>query len=285
MLNPAAEAPLPSDRPTSVERLAVVGTGTIACGLAVTASRRGDVWLRARSQASAHRAATVVERMRARLGETADLAGRVHITTDLADLGDATAVVEAVVEDMATKMEVLREVAHIVSPAALVASTTSSLSVQRLADASGAPERFLGLHVFNPVTKMELVELVFAHQASPVTRERSVALCHALGKKPVVVPDTPGFVVNRLLFPYLFGAVTLLEDTGLEAAAVDDCMRLGAGHPMGPLQLLDLVGLDVAQAIGETIGAAVPASLTRLVAEGALGRKSGRGFYRYDPAA
>jgi 3-hydroxybutyryl-CoA dehydrogenase len=128
---------------------------------------------------------------------------------------------------------------------------------------------------------MELVELVFPQAASQDTRERALALCEKFEKTPLEVPDIPGFVVNRLLFPYLFSAVRLAEETGMDAKAIDDCMRLGAGHPMGPLALLDLVGLDVSQAIGETIGAEAPPRLRALVDEGALGRKSGRGFHDY----
>jgi len=129
---------------------------------------------------------------------------------------------------------------------------------------------------------MDLVELAFPPAASEQTRSRALALCEALGKTAVEVPDTPGFVVNRLLFPYLFDAVELLERTGMEPKAVDTCMKLGAGHPLGPLALLDLVGLDVSKAIGETIGAKVPARVEALIAEGALGRKSGRGFHTYE---
>jgi 3-hydroxyacyl-CoA dehydrogenase len=130
---------------------------------------------------------------------------------------------------------------------------------------------------------MALFELAFPVAASPDTRARTHALCAALGKTAVEVPDTPGFVVNRLLFPFLFDAVELLERTGMEPAAVDTCMQLGAAHPLGPLALLDLVGLDVAQAIGHAIGATVPARVDALVAEGALGRKTGRGFHTYEP--
>jgi 3-hydroxyacyl-CoA dehydrogenase len=137
------------------------------------------------------------------------------------------------------------------------------------------------MHVFNPVPKMRLVELAFPAGASQRTRERAHALCAALGKAAVEVPDVPGFVVNRLLFPYLFSAVELLEETAMAPEAIDECMMLGAGHPMGPLALLDLVGLDVAVAIGEAIGADVPARLRALVADGALGRKTGRGLYAY----
>jgi 3-hydroxybutyryl-CoA dehydrogenase len=190
-------------------------------------------------------------------------------------------VVEAVVEDHEIKAGLLGELDRIVGSEGLLASTTSSLSVERLAQDSGRPEQFVGLHVFNPVTKMQLVELIFPSAATEDTRQRALALCETFEKTPVEVPDIPGFVVNRLLFPYLFSAVSLLEETGMDPAGVDTCMRLGAGHPLGPLALLDLVGLDVSVAIGETIGETIPARIEELVAEGALGRKSGRGFHTY----
>jgi 3-hydroxybutyryl-CoA dehydrogenase len=166
----------------------------------------------------------------------------------------------------------------------VIATTTSSLSIGALGEEAGVAERFVGLHVFNPVTKMQLVELAFGDAATEQTRERARALCAALGKVAVEAPDTPGFVVNRLLFPFLFSAVDLLEESGMEPADVDACMTLGAGHPMGPLALLDYVGLDVAIAIGETIGAAVPQRLYDLADDGALGKKAGRGLYLYDDA-
>ena len=128
---------------------------------------------------------------------------------------------------------------------------------------------------------MDLIELVFPKAASEDTRRRAYELCDMLGKTAVEVPDTPGFVVNRLLFPFLFDAVRLLEQTGLTPLAIDDCMRMGAGHPMGPLALLDLVGMDVSASIGRTIGADVPARIERMIEAGALGRKAGRGFYEY----
>ena len=185
------------------------------------------------------------------------------------------------VEDHGVKADVLATLAGPLPADAVLATTTSSLSIAELAQASGRPDRFAGLHVFNPVARMKLVELVFPERGLARHARPHAALCRALGKTAVEVPDIPGFVVNRLLFPYLFSAVRLLEETGMAPEDVDTCMTLGAGHPMGPLALLDLVGLDVAEAIGETIGESIPARVRELVAENALGRKSGRGFHSY----
>jgi 3-hydroxybutyryl-CoA dehydrogenase len=261
------------------ERLAIAGSGAIACGLAAVAASRGHVTVFARSDGSCDKAKAKVHELCEKLG--AQVNGNVTISRDPDVLRDATFVVEAVVEDVQTKAELWRRLGEHVAEDAVLATTTSSLPVSALAAASGRPERFVGLHVFNPVPKMDLVELAFPPEATPRTRERAHALCAALGKTAVEVPDTPGFVVNRLLFPYLFAAVELMERTGLEPEAIDTCMTLGAGHPMGPLALLDLVGLDVSAAIGETIGAPVPARVRALIADGALGRKAGRGFYEY----
>jgi 3-hydroxybutyryl-CoA dehydrogenase len=259
------------------ERLAIAGSGAIACGLAAVAATRGPVSVWARSDGSCERAIAKVNALCEKLGTEPD----VTISRDPDVLVGATFIVEAVVEDAAAKASVWRSLNGHVGQGTVLATTTSSLPIQALADASGHPERFVGLHVFNPVPKMDLVELAFPTQATENTRARARALCDALGKTAVEVPDTPGFVVNRLLFPFLFEAVRLMERTGLDAESVDTCMRLGAGHPMGPLALLDLVGLDVSAAIGETIGAEVPSTVRDLIAEGALGRKSGRGFHIY----
>jgi 3-hydroxybutyryl-CoA dehydrogenase len=260
--------------------LAIAGSGTIACGLASTAVHHGPVMLLARSDSSAERARATIEKTLSRLGTEVD-PQHVQIVTDLAALVDAGFVVEAVVEDLDVKRSLLIELDSLLDEQAILASATSSLSVEELARASGREERFVGLHVFNPVTKMKLIELIFPRAASALTRQRARALCESFEKVPVEVPDIPGFLVNRLLFPYLFNAVRLLEETGMDAGDVDIGMRLGAGHPMGPLALLDLVGLDVAGAIGEAIAAPVPARVAQLIAEGALGRKSGRGFHSY----
>jgi 3-hydroxybutyryl-CoA dehydrogenase len=269
--------------PAVDERLGIAGAGTIACGLAATASCRFDVLLWARSEQSAERARASVAKACGKL-EGAD-ADRVRVVTDLDALHEATFLVEAIIEHHGRKAQMLADLGVIARHAgndAVLATTTSSLSISELSKASGHPERFVALHVFNPVPRMELVELAFPPEASPDARTRARALCEALGKTPVEVPDIAGFVVNRLLFPYLFSAVDLLAETGMDPKDIDSCMTLGAGMPMGPMALLDFVGLDVAQAIGIALHIPVPAALSALVDEGALGRKTGRGFYTYE---
>ena len=258
------------------ERLAVAGSGAIACGLAAVAATQGHVTVFARSEGSCDKADAKVRALCERMG--ANINGNVLVSRDPAVLADATFVVEAVVEDPAAKTELFQRLDAHLAEDAVLATTTSSLPIGELARASGRPERFVGLHVFNPVPKMDLIELAFPDEASEATRQRARDLCAALGKTAVEVPDTPGFVVNRLLFPFLFEAVRLMERTGLEPEAIDTCMQLGAGHPLGPMALLDLVGLDVSKAIGEEIGADIPDTVERLVSEGKLGRKSGAGL-------
>jgi 3-hydroxyacyl-CoA dehydrogenase len=255
-------------QPNDTERLGIAGCGAIARGFARVAADRGDVVLWARREDAAAAA-------REELGDG------VTVTCDIGDLAGCTYVVEAIVEDATAKTELFTRLAGMVNGSTILGTTTSSLSIEELASASGQAERFAGIHVFNPVDKMPLVELVFPAAASDETRARSGALCAALGKTAVEVPDTPGFVVNRLLFPLLFNAVRLTAEHDLPPETVDACMKLGAGHPMGPLKLLDFVGLDVAASIGDQIGEEVPARIRELVAEGKLGRKTGAGFYVY----
>jgi 3-hydroxybutyryl-CoA dehydrogenase len=252
-----------------LNRLGIAGSGAIACGLARAAGASHEVVLWARSEASRERACAQVE-------------GSATVVTDLSELSGCPVVVEAISEEEDAKRELYVRLAEVLDEDAVLATTTSSLSVGMLAEASGRPDRFGALHVFNPVDKMKLVELSFPDGASDETKRRLYELCERLDKTAVEVPDAAGFVVNKLLFPYLFDAVRLLERNGLEPKAIDTCMKLGAGHPMGPLALLDFVGLDVAAAIGESIGADVPDRVRELIADGKLGRKAGAGFYEYD---
>jgi len=267
------------ERTALPERVAILGSGAIACGLAALVAAHGPVVVLGRSRESCDRA-------KARIGALCERDGVLQpaltVTSELSALAGTTFVVEAIAEDMAAKQEVWRAVASRVPLDAVLATTTSSLSIEALARDSGCVDRFVGFHVFNPVKRMELVEVAFTDRVGGAIRLRVVALCNALGKTAIEVPDVPGFVVNRLLFPYLFDAVRLMARTGLDAEAIDACMRLGAAHPMGPLALLDLIGLDVSAKIGDAIGLDVPAAIRERVAAGALGRKSGRGFHTYE---
>ena len=264
------------------ETLGIAGSGTIACGLAIVASASTDVVLWARSEASQERVGAAVADGAARY-EGAD-PSRITFTTQLSDLERCSYLVEAIVEDHESKVELLTNLAELTrhqKDTAILSTTTSSLSVTELAHASGHAERFVGLHVFNPVQMMQLIEVAYAPETNEDTKARTLALAEQLNKTAVETPDTPGFVVNRLLFPYLFDAVNLLAESGLEPDAVDQAMKLGAGMPMGPLALLDFIGLDVSEAIGVSLSLETPAPMAQLIADGALGRKAGRGFYDY----
>jgi 3-hydroxybutyryl-CoA dehydrogenase len=271
---------------TGYEAPGIAGSGAIATGLAAVATTTADTILLARSEASAWRAEEKVVAACAKI-EGAE-PSRLRVTTDPKDLADCDIVVEAVIEEVEPKAEVLSAVAAHLGPNAALATTTSSLSIATIAEAAGIGDRLFGLHVFNPVPRMKLVEVCFPDSGEE-TREKALAWCAALGKTAVEVPDQAGFVVNRLLFPYLFEAVRMIERTGMEAGEIDTCMKLGAGHPMGPLALLDFVGLDVSKAIGDALYAEngedaskPPGLMVEMVGEGKLGRKSGAGFYSYD---
>lgn len=254
----------------------------VACGLAVAAAGTGhEVKLRARSEESVEKARASIEKQCGKLEHGDDAVARITLVTELGELADRTFVVEAVGEDYAIKNPLAAEIAAVAGEDTVLASTTSSLSVNKLAEAAGIPERFVGFHVFTPVPVMKLIELVYADAATGETKRRALELCEAIGKTGVEVPDTPGFVVNRLLFPYLFDAARFQLESGLAPEDVDTCMKLGANMPMGPLALLDYVGLDVSIAIGEQIGVEIPRNCRDLLAAGKLGRKSGSGFYDY----
>jgi 3-hydroxybutyryl-CoA dehydrogenase len=276
---------MPVPAPDTYERPAIAGGGTIACGLAACSSVASKTLLLARSDASAWRAEEQAHTLCGKL-DGAD-AGRVKVTTQPGDLAACDLIIEAVIEELEPKADVLRTVGDAAGDADL-ATTTSSLPLDELAARGGHPGRTFGLHPFNPVVRMELIELCIPEAAREEIAARARAWCESIGKTVVEVPNEPGYVVNRLLFPYLFDAVPLMEQTGMEAEDVDRCMTLGANYPMGPLALIDLVGVDVAVAIGEALYAESeeehhrpPGRLMALMDEGKLGRKSGAGFYDY----
>ena len=221
--------------------------------------------------------------------EKAAILGRITGTTEFDDLADCDLVIEAVTENLETKQEVFRILDGIASPEAILASNTSSISITELASATDRPEQVLGLHFFNPVPVMRLIEMVIGLQTSEKTVESARQFGESLGKQVIEVRDTPGFIVNYLLIPYLLDAVRLVESGVATKEDIDAGMVLGCSHPLGPLKLLDFIGLDTTLYIAEVLydafrsdRYAAPPLLRQMVAAGMNGRKSGRGFYGYD---
>ena len=209
-------------------------------------------------------------------------------TTDLGDLKDCDVIVEAIVENVDQKAAVYQELDAIVSEHAIFCSNTSSLCITELASRTKRPDRFAGLHFFNPVPIMKLVEVVRGLSTSDATYQTVFAFAQSLGKQPITAPDKPGFIVNRLLVPYLLDAIRALENGLGTIEDIDKGMKLGCGYPMGPFTLLDFVGLDTTYYIANIMfdeyrepAYAPPPLLKRMVLAGRLGRKSGRGFYTY----
>ena len=277
--------------------VAVIGTGTMATGIAEVCAVAGfQVTLRGRTMEKAEQAvakvgaalAKAVERERLTAGERDAALARLHATADLADLADADIAIEALAEDLALKRAVFAEIDAAIKPQALLATATSSLSVVECAVATSRPERVVGMHFFNPASRMRLVELVDTVRSSIEAIAQANAFAARIDKHPVRCADRAGFVVNALLFPYLNDAVKMLEEGYASAPDIDAAMKLGCGHPMGPFELLDVVGLDIALEICRALhdefrdpGFAPSALLANMVEAGYLGRKVGRGFYPY----
>lgn len=221
--------------------------------------------------------------------EKSAVLGRITGTTEFDDLADCDLVIEAVTENLETKQEVFRTLDEIVPPGAILASNTSSISITELASATNRPQQVLGLHFFNPVPVMKLIEMIIGLQTSAKTVETARQFGESLGKQVIEVKDTPGFIVNYLLIPYLLDAVRLVESGVASKEDIDAGMVLGCSHPLGPLKLLDFIGLDTTLYIAEVLydafrtdRYAAPPLLRQMVAAGMNGRKSGQGFYTYD---
>jgi 3-hydroxybutyryl-CoA dehydrogenase len=220
--------------------------------------------------------------------EKAKIVARIRATTDIAALSPADFVIEAVPEKMSLKQEVLAQAAAVLRPEAILTTNTSSISVSALGAATGRPDRFLGMHFMNPVPIMELVEVIRGRQTGDAAFAATMELARKLGKRPVAVNDAPGFVSNRVLMPMINEAAFCVHEGVASAESVDAVMKLGMRHPMGPLELADLIGLDVCVDILEVLQRNLadakysPCPLLRkMVARGWLGKKSGRGFYTY----
>ena len=282
---------------TTVKLIGIVGAGLMGSGIAECCAAAGlDVVLHEPEVAP-------LERSRGRLGESVDravsrgklsradadaLAGRIVFTTSLADLDGVDGVVEAVFEDPRVKGELFEELDARLPDAAFLASNTSSIPIAELAARTKRPERVIGVHFFSPVPVMKLVEVVVALDSSAETVETAVAFAKRIGKRPIYTKDRAGFVVNLLLVPYLMAAVRMFEEGFANREDIDEGMRLGCGHPMGPLTLCDFIGLDVLAAICDSLYEefrrpeyASPPLLKRMVVSGHHGRKTGRGFYEY----
>jgi 3-hydroxybutyryl-CoA dehydrogenase len=283
---------------SEIEHVAIVGGGFMGSGIAESVAVAGlpvvvcDVDQASIDRASARIDASLqraVARGKLHSAEAASARSRIELTTDLDALASVELVVEAVPEDRELKLQVARAIDGIVSTDAILASNTSSIPIAELAQAVRAPERVLGMHFFSPVPVMTLVEIVVALDTSPEIVRRAKAFAEQIGKSPIETKDRSGFIVNMLLVPYLMAAVRMFEEGFASREDIDTGMKLGCGHPMGPLALCDLIGLDVLYAVCDSLYEefkrdeyAPPPLIKRMVASGRLGRKSNRGFYEYE---
>jgi 3-hydroxybutyryl-CoA dehydrogenase len=281
-----------------IRRVGVVGLGAMGAGIAQLAIEAGyatvgrevsdDLGAKARDRI-AHFLQRKVDKETMSVDERESALGSLTLTTELADFADCDLVVEAIVEDLDAKLALFGELEGIVRPDAILATNTSALSVTEIAAAVSTPERVVGMHFFNPAPLMPLVEIVRAELSSDAAVEAAFAVGVRLGQKPIRCHDTPGFVVNRVLIPLLNDCLRVLDEARVTPEDLDTAMTAGAGWPMGPCTLVDLVGIDVhvhaSEALYEKLREPRMAPPPRIVAmknAGLLGRKSGRGFYTYD---
>jgi 3-hydroxybutyryl-CoA dehydrogenase len=277
--------------------LGIIGTGTMGCGIAQVAAEAGyEVVLQNRKPASVDRGLgrirSTVERLVAKdklaKAEAAEILERIRGVVPLAEIKGCERVIECAPEDFEVKRELFEKLDQIVSEESIIATNTSSLSITKLASHVKRPGHFVGMHFFNPVPAMKLVEVVRGMRTNDSTVAAVRGLAENLGKVPIEVKDSPGFVVNRVLFPMINEAAFALQQSVASAEGIDECMKLGCNHPLGPLALADLVGLDVVHAILDSLYReygepryAPCLEIKKRVEAGYLGRKSGRGFYEY----
>lgn len=282
----------------AIRRVGVVGFGAMGSGIAQTCAQAGlDVIVREVDQGAIERGFASVDGSLARLvkggrateADAKAARDRIRPTISLEDLRDCDVVIEAVLEIIEVKRDVFGELDRVCKPETILTSNTSSLPIVEMAAATRRPDRVAGLHFFNPVAVMQLVEIVRAITTSDETVTTLRELTQKLGKRGIVCKDTPGFVVNRLMVPYLLGAIRALEEGIATPEEIDDAVKLGLRHPMGPFELLDYTGLDINLHVANVFydefkdpSMAPPPLLRRMVAAGHLGRKSRRGFYEYD---
>jgi 3-hydroxybutyryl-CoA dehydrogenase len=280
-----------------IRELGVVGAGFMGSGIAESAARAGvtvklyepeDGPLALSRSSIESSVARVVERGRLSEEDAAALVDRIAWSTDLESLSGADLVVEAIVEDEQIKADTFMQLDAVAKPEAILASNTSSIPIAGLAAATGRPDRVLGLHFFSPVPVMKLVEVVVGLDTADATVVRAEAFAEQIGKTAIRTKDRSGFIVNFLLVPYLMAAVRMYEDGFASREDIDEGMKLGCGHPMGPLTLCDFIGLDVLYSVCDSLYEefkrdeyAPPPLMKRMVVSGHLGRKTGRGFYEY----